>query len=343
MVAGLLPKIAFIKSKTNQPQIISTMENLSGPIIVQENETHFLVGIHYNDRHLAREINGRAWDGEKRRWVWRRDRKNYEHLKEAFKEIAKQFEISDKNLIGEKNREDKEVTHGNDIQTEDDWGVHPDTDNWLQIKQLQSIEDKIDALLKLGTNSNDKGKDSNESANTEEETNLGSRYETPIAMSTKIQEVIAALTNDKIFNELILREEANQSPIQRVHNKIRDEIRRFKDVEDEDIHQALEERFKRQKKSYIRRGISLLPLIWFAQEQKYYRSGEDGQPDIYQMLYLFNSTRVAVEKYDQANEEMSRIYAILCLSLGRIIWSKIRLPSAEEEKVSTEMQSLESN
>ena len=97
------------------------MENLSGPIIVQESETHFLVGIHYNDRHLAREINGRAWDGEKRRWVWRRDRKNYENLKEAFKAIAKQFDISDRNLIGEKNREDKEVTDSNDIQTEDNY------------------------------------------------------------------------------------------------------------------------------------------------------------------------------------------------------------------------------
>lgn len=319
------------------------MENLSGPIIVEENETHYLVGIHYSDRHLARDIIGRAWDGEKRRWIWARTRNNYETLCRVFMSIANRFEISDRNLTDDFRKKEKEMNLADEITKEDDWGFHRATDNWLQIKQLQSIEDKIDAMLILYSNSNDTGKDTDESASIEAQTPPERRHETPGTTHAKVHEMIAALTNDKIFNDLILREEANQSPIQRLHNKIRDEIRQYKDVEDEEIHQILEARFKKRNKVYIRRGLSLLPLIWFAQEEDFYASSGNGEPDIYQMLYLFNSTRVAVEKYDQTNDEMSRIHAMLCLSLGRIIWSKIRVRSMEEDEENADILELEKN
>lgn len=313
------------------------MENLSGPIIVEEDQTHYLVGIHYSDRHLARDISGRAWDGEKRRWVWTRTQQNYESLYRVFKSIANRFEISEVNFSNDVHEKENDIDFTGEITNEGNWGFHPITDQYLQIKQLQSIEEKIDTLIKQHDNSNDKGKDADGTATIDELTTLVKKHETPDATPTWVGEMIAALTSDKIFNDLILREEANQSPIQRVHNKIRDEIRQYKDVEDEEIHQTLEARFKKRNKLYTKRGLSLLPLIWFAQEEEFYSSGGNGEPDIYQMLYLFNSTRVAVEKYDQTNDEMCRIHAMLCLSLGRIIWSKIRVRSMEEDEGKTDM------
>jgi len=315
------------------------MNDLSGPVIVEENETHFLVGIHYNDRHLAREINGRAWDGEKRRWAWRRNQENYKSLSEAFREIAKRFEISDKNLTkGNPKGESKSIAD-ECLQTEDNWEFQR-TKNlfWFQIEQLQRMEGKIDELLE--TKVNTENIDINEETNIEISEISDRKQGTNGATILQVQEMIAALTSDETFNELILRKEAHQSSIQRVHNKIRDEIRNFKVVQDEEIHKVLESRFKKRRSMYRKGVLGLVQLTWFAQEEGFYTSGRNGEPDIYNMLHLFNSTRVAVEKYDQNNEEMSRIHVVLCLSLGRIIWSRIRVSSMEEYEAKSESQEL---
>lgn len=315
------------------------MNDLSGPIFVEENETHFLVGIHYNDRHLAREIKGRAWDGEKRRWAWRRNQENYKNLSEAFRKIAKCFEISDKNLTKENPKEGTNSIADEQLQMEDNWEFHR-TKNlfWFQIEQFQRMEGKIDELLETRVNA--KNIDLNEEKTLESSEILDRKQVTNGDTLLQVQEIIAALTSDETFNELILRKEAHQSSIQRVHNKIRDEIRHFKVVQDEEIHKVLEMRFAKKKQVYRKTVLGLVQLTWFAQEEGFYTSGANGELDIYQMLHLFNSTRVAIEKYDQNNEEMSRIHAVLCLSLGRIIWSRIRISSMEECEAKNESQEL---
>lgn len=308
------------------------MNNLSGPIIVEEDATHFLVGIHYNDRHLAREIDGRAWNGDKRRWTWKKSRKNYENLTKTFKEIAKRFDISDKYLTTEKEEGKTDSNISDAGVAEGDWGFLPTTDNYLLFNQLQRIEEKLDGVLENKENPVIKGKErQSEQGNKEIE---GIKTKSDATTHLQAHEIIASLTSDNAFKELILRGGANQSPIQRLHNKIRDEIRSFREVEDEEIHEVLAARFQKQKRgSYIRRELGLVQLTWFAQEEKFYASGGTGEPDIYQMLHLFNSTRVAVEKYDQSSEEISRMHAVTCLALGRIIWSRIRIRSTEEEEV----------
>ncbi len=311
------------------------MSNLSGPIIVEEDATHFLVGIHYNDRYLAREIDGRAWNGEKRRWTWKKNQENFKKLSEAFREIAHRFEISDKNLGRDSDEKgaDPGIDDGN--LADGDWGFLPTTDNYLQLVQLKRIEDKIDELLRP--------KDA--SRNNEESDHIDEEYEQIVdnerssnaTTLTQANEIIASMTSDKTFNELILRREANQSPIQRLHNRIRDEIKSFRDVEDEEVHRVLTESFQKRGKSYERRELGLVQWVWFAEEGEFYGEKRRGYQDIYQMLHMFNGIRVAVEKYDQSNEEMSRIHAVLCLALGRIIWSKIRIRSTDEEGEKTEL------
>ena len=312
------------------------MSDLSGPIIVEEDATHFLVGIHYNDRHLAREIDGRSWNGVKRRWTWEKNRKNYENLTTIFKEIAIRFDISDKNLIAE-NQAGKTDSNIDEGVAEGDLGFLPTTDNHLLFNQLLRIEEKLDGLLECKENPAIKDEENQSEQGSKEIEENKTQSDTNAVLQA--HEIIAALTSDKAFNELILREGANQSPVQRLHNRIRDEIRSFKEVEDEEIHQVLTARFVKQKRGpYIRRELGLVQLTWFAQEEKFYASGDKGEPDIYQMLHLFNSTRVAVEKYEQSSEEMSRMHAVTCLALGRIIWSRIRIQSIEEEEVMIELK-----
>ncbi|MCP9882827.1 hypothetical protein KBY65_10110 [Cyanobium sp. Alchichica 3B3-8F6] len=315
------------------------MSDLSGPIIVEEDATHFLVGIHYNDRHLAREIDGRAWNGVKRRWTWEKNRKNYENLTKIFKEIAKRFDISDKNLTAENEEGKTDSNISDEGVAEGDWGFLPTTDNYLLFNQLLRIEEKLDGLLEHKENPVIKGEENQSGLGNKEIE--GNKTKSDATAHLQAHEIIASITSDKAFNELILREGANQSPIQRLHNKIRDEIRSFREVEDEEIHEVLAARFQKQKRgSYIRRELGLVQLTWFAQEEKFYASGGTGEPDIYQMLHLFNSTRVAVEKYDQSSEEMIRMHAVTCLALGRIIWSRIRIRSTEEEEVMIELRKM---
>jgi hypothetical protein len=317
------------------------MNNLSGPIIVEEDASHFLVGIHYNDRHLAREIEGRAWNGEKRRWTWIKSKKNYENLTKTFEDIAERFEISDKDLIKENQEREINSVISEENQEQGDWDFLSATDDWLQVKQLQRIEDKIDELLKSIYPSSENKEDTETRPDNKQKAEHEVRNDSP--MPWQAQEIIASLTSDETFNELILRREANQSPIQRLHNKIRDEIRSYKIVEDEEIHQGLTKYFLDAKKSpYTRGDLGLVQLTWFAEAGKFYGPKRNKGPlDIYQMLHFFNKMRVEVEKYDQSSEEMSRIHAVSCLALGRIIWSRIRMRSIEEEKGMTEPRETE--
>jgi septum formation inhibitor MinC len=335
VVKNSLPEFDLTTKKTSDPQQSKVMNNLSGPIIVEEDATHFLVGIHYNDRHLARDIDGRAWNGLKVRWTWKKNRKNYENLTKTFKEIAERFEITDKNLT-----EENYELEVDSIEEQGDWGFFPETDNYSQIKQLQSIENKIDELLlKSKDPAWRKEEDTELQPDNKQKTKNKKREDAPQA-----QEIVASLSTDETFNELILRNEANQSPIQRLQNKLRDEIRSFKEYEDEEIHQIITKYCENTKKDPYKRGaLNLKPLIWLAEALEFYGPNDYQAPglNIYYMLHVFNSMRNALVKRDQYSEELRRILSVSCLALGKFIWTIIRIRSAQVEKEMIELRKTE--
>ena len=64
-----------------------------GPIELSEDDTHFLVRIHPEDRDRAKKIIGRQWDGDRKAWVFTRDPSTYEALVEEFQKDADIFNI----------------------------------------------------------------------------------------------------------------------------------------------------------------------------------------------------------------------------------------------------------
>ena len=44
--------------------------NKRGPIEVFEDDTHFLVRIHPEDRERAKQIPGKQWDGNRKVWAY---------------------------------------------------------------------------------------------------------------------------------------------------------------------------------------------------------------------------------------------------------------------------------
>ncbi|KAM3109465.1 hypothetical protein [Phormidesmis sp. 146-33] len=63
------------------------------PVEVLEDDTHFLVRIHPEDRDRAKKIVGRQWDGDRKAWVYPKDQITYEALKEEFQRDANSFDI----------------------------------------------------------------------------------------------------------------------------------------------------------------------------------------------------------------------------------------------------------
>jgi len=64
-----------------------------GPIEVSEDNRHFLVRIHPEDRGRAKKIAGRQWDGERRVWVYSKNIFTYNALVEEFQTDADIFNI----------------------------------------------------------------------------------------------------------------------------------------------------------------------------------------------------------------------------------------------------------
>ena len=64
-----------------------------GPIELSEDDTHFLVRVHPENRDRAKKIIGRQWDGERKAWVFPKDPLTYEALTEEFQKDADIFDI----------------------------------------------------------------------------------------------------------------------------------------------------------------------------------------------------------------------------------------------------------
>lgn len=71
----------------------NTNSNKLGPIEVFEDNTHFLVRIHPQNRDRAKKIVGRQWDGDRKAWVYSKDPLTYEALIEEFQKNADSFNI----------------------------------------------------------------------------------------------------------------------------------------------------------------------------------------------------------------------------------------------------------
>jgi hypothetical protein len=63
------------------------------PTEVFEDDTHFLVRIHPENRDRAKKIVGRQWDGDRKAWVYPKDPLTYEALVEEFQKDAENFNI----------------------------------------------------------------------------------------------------------------------------------------------------------------------------------------------------------------------------------------------------------
>lgn len=64
-----------------------------GPIEIFEDDTHFLVRIHPENRDRAKKIAGRQWDGNRKAWVYPKNLMTYEALIEEFQKDADSFNI----------------------------------------------------------------------------------------------------------------------------------------------------------------------------------------------------------------------------------------------------------
>jgi hypothetical protein len=72
---------------------LNTNPGKLGLIEVFEDDEHFLVRIHPGNRDRAKKISRRQWDGNRKVWVYPKDRETYEALVEEFQKDADKFDI----------------------------------------------------------------------------------------------------------------------------------------------------------------------------------------------------------------------------------------------------------
>lgn len=64
-----------------------------GPIRVTEDEQHFVVQIHPQQRERAKKILSRQWDGVRKAWIYQKTTASYDALTEEFQRDAAKFDI----------------------------------------------------------------------------------------------------------------------------------------------------------------------------------------------------------------------------------------------------------
>lgn len=64
-----------------------------GPVRVTEDEQHFIVQIHPEQRDRAKKILGRQWDGVRKAWIYRKTPASYDALTQEFQRDAAKFDI----------------------------------------------------------------------------------------------------------------------------------------------------------------------------------------------------------------------------------------------------------
>ena len=64
-----------------------------GPINIYEDNSHYFVQIHPQDRERAKKIEGRQWDGNRKIWVYPKDFSTYNEIVAEFKKDADSFKI----------------------------------------------------------------------------------------------------------------------------------------------------------------------------------------------------------------------------------------------------------
>ena len=91
-------------------------ENLSGEIHVTEDENHFKVKIHPSDREIVKVIQGRRWDVNEKKWIFKKNKQSFFDLKENLQNISTTFAIQEPTETGQTDFSVKEEEE--DINTE---------------------------------------------------------------------------------------------------------------------------------------------------------------------------------------------------------------------------------
>ena len=304
---------------------MSNKYKLSRPISVEEDDRDFLVDIHYNDKQIAKDIPGRRWDGERRRWTWRRNQENYDRLTSVFKDIAAKFEITCSDFR-DPEQIDQQYSRAIDSAGEEyNSGLPPEGDSNSNV--LNEINNKIDFLIALGEENlplRGLGKASGDIRDEVSRVDLANSGES--SCNTVEEYFFSCIFSDDSFNEIAQNKNKSISfddfPVQKFHNAIRDKIREFDNAGDEKIIKTLRARFKKKNQEYRESGhINLVDLIWYAEEQKHYETSND--VDTYQVLHMLNKTRHVLVKNNNCSAQLRRTYLLLYISLSRIAWLRI--------------------
>ena len=286
------------------------------PIEVTQDEKFYYVRIHPKERHLARTIEGRSWDGEIRKWVYPKSQRIFEQLTENLKKQSNIFKISppvsceeNEELISDRESKEFGLKKLENLETKLETKLETILENIGSIGlSLNKQEQKIESLFK-STTSAEKSLDQIESKVKDE------KYNSNLNLDKKFNEYIQNILIQSSINDqdpslnLIIRKFNFLNPsdfVLQTHEILRNEIEKVVTAPEHDTSFP-----------------SLIRTAYQGNNGKgIYRSTRKGKGiDVYDTLYLLNNLRNNIA---HPTNNMGMIYGITYASMFVEIWEKIR-------------------
>lgn len=125
-----------------------------GPIEVFQDDEHFLVRIHPENRDRAKKINGRQWDGVRKVWVYPQDLPTYNALVAEFEKNADTFNISRPKAVRPADimppPEEVVIEEFEELRSSGDLGAGPGEIH----NDLDQIRERLESISELVSNQN---------------------------------------------------------------------------------------------------------------------------------------------------------------------------------------------
>lgn len=305
-----------------------------GPIEVTQDNNHFLVRIHPDNRDRAKKIAGRQWDGERKVWVYPKDLQTYDALVAEFKKDADTFDIrKPKTKHPPDIKPPAEETDGEEFEELRSIGELDDGHGKIH-GQIDRICDMLESLNELASNQNRSLEELRDHQT--EAAKILKRIESPPKETIKTEkvEVLPELLDFNNPEERPLIEKALLAVACGTSNESKSFqkwVESHSPLENPDrFVTATHEELKQQLEKIVETGpgVTFYKLVQLAQRDNLIYEGEE-PIKVFRILYSLNDIR---NRFDhprnfQWHERWAR--CILYLMNLALVWRKIMMDTED--------------
>ncbi|MBU4231354.1 MAG: hypothetical protein KJ822_07125 [Proteobacteria bacterium] len=332
LVAAMKSIQSFSREDWKMTMPFTTNAQKFGPIEISQDDNHFLVRIHPENRDRAKKIAGRQWDGARKVWVYPKDLPTYSALVEEFQKDANIFDIrrpkTKRPAEIKPPPEEADAEEFEEFRSVGDLGE----DQGRISDQLELIRETLESINDLASNQN---RSIEELRDQQTETaGILKRIESPEkdAIKTEKVEVLPELLNFDNPKEKLLFEKALIAVAYDASKKS-ESFHKWVELQSPiekpvDFVTNTHEKLKQQLEKIVGEAdmkVNFIDLVRQAKQDKLIYLEDDDPIKVFQILYALNDirNRFAHARKFHRSERWAR--SILYLMNLALVWPKIMM------------------